>query len=242
VKYNSFAIDTAAKISAKNLQYDARPESNAFTYDPHVRTLAIDPETLFVLEMLHGGVRPFPFQTMNFGRGTSQAIHNDLIHYSTYPQGMLAATWVALEDIRSDAGPLEFYPGSHKLGMQYYEELGVRTDGTDDERYTDYESKLAAYIKKKRLVKRLAPDMKKGQVFIWAAGLLHGGSKILNSSSTRLSQVNHYYFEGMQHTWIPRMSNLAEGLVRMRSPMQSVNNPDQYNVYRNAWMQGQPPA
>ena len=239
--YNSFALDAAANLTSKCLDTNSVREVNAFTYDPHVRMLAIDPETLYVLEALHGGVKPYPFQTLNFPRGTTQAIHNDLIHFSTHPQGMMAAAWIALEDIKSDSGPLEFYPGSHKLGMQYYEELGVQADGTDEERYADYEKQLAAYIVKKGLVKKTAPEMKKGQILMWAAALLHGGSAITNASSTRLSQVNHYYFEGVKHAWVPRMSRLDKGVVRMRGPSFSTN-PKKYTVYRKAWMRGVGPS
>jgi ectoine hydroxylase-related dioxygenase (phytanoyl-CoA dioxygenase family) len=216
-KYNSDDLDAAAELTARS---KAR-EVNAYAHDASVRALATDPETLFVLKSLHGGVKPFPFQTLNFPRGTKQKIHNDLIHFSTYPQGMMAAAWVALEDIKPDSGPLHFYPGSHKLGMQYYDELGVRRDGSDEVRYADYEVKLAEYIKDHQLELRIAPEMKKGQVLMWTAALLHGGSEVLNASRTRLSQVNHYYFEGTEHAWVPRLSTLEEGRVQMRAPKYS---------------------
>ena len=43
----------------------------------------------------------------------------------------------------------------------------------------------------------LAPrQLEPGQALIWAANLFHGGSPIVDTTRTRLSQVTHYYFEG----------------------------------------------
>ena len=42
-------------------------------------------------------------------------------------------------------------------------------------------------------------DYKKGDLLIWHANLLHGGSKIKNQLLTRWSQVSHYYFYGCKY-------------------------------------------
>jgi hypothetical protein len=36
--------------------------------------------------------------------------------------------------------------------------------------------------------------IRRGQAFIWAANLFHGGSPQIDPARTRLSQVTHYYF------------------------------------------------
>jgi hypothetical protein len=41
--------------------------------------------------------------------------------------------------------------------------------------------------------------IKKGQAFIWAANLVHGGSPQNDRSRTRMSQVSHYFFEGCRY-------------------------------------------
>ena len=54
-------------------------------------------------------------QTIASHKGSQQAAHSDSIHMTTYPLGYLAAAWIAFEDIGTDSGPLEVYPGSHRL-------------------------------------------------------------------------------------------------------------------------------
>ena len=55
-----------------------------------------------------------------------------------------------------------------------------------------------------------ANNVKRGQTFLWAAGLVHSGSEIKDKSATRMSQVTHYFFEGAQYYWEPRLSNCQE--------------------------------
>ena len=62
------------------------------------------------LEYLHGGRRLFPYQTLNFPKGTQQPLHSDLVHFDTSPRTLMTAAWVALEDMNPDNGPLQFVP------------------------------------------------------------------------------------------------------------------------------------
>ena len=57
--------------------------------------------------------------------------------------------------------------------------------------------------------------IRKGQAFIWAANLLHGGSHQRDRSRTRMSQVNHYFFEGCRY-YTPLLQR--GGLTRWRTP------------------------
>jgi len=41
---------------------------------------------------------------------------------------------------------------------------------------------------------------RKGEVLIWHANLLHGGSAVINQCRSRWSQVSHYYFRGCGYT------------------------------------------
>jgi ectoine hydroxylase len=58
--------------------------------------------------------------------------------------------------------------------------------------YKDYEDVIEEIIQKNRLGKKVFLA-KKGDVFIWHANLIHGGSPIKNHSLTRKSMVIHYY-------------------------------------------------
>jgi ectoine hydroxylase len=135
-----------------------------------------------------------PFQTINFLRGSEQRAHSDSIHMTTYPLGYLIAAWVALEDINPDNGPLFYFPGSHKfpflLNNDFNEGETPLTLGKRN--YKDYEAVTEIILQQHPLQKKEF-YAKKGDILIWHANLIHGGSPILNSALTRKSMVIHYY-------------------------------------------------
>jgi ectoine hydroxylase len=135
-----------------------------------------------------------PFQTINFLRGSNQRAHSDSIHMTTYPLGYLIAVWIALEDTNMENGPLFYYPGSHRLpfllNSDFNEGETALTLGKKD--YPDYEDAIEKLIAKNNFEKKIFLA-KKGDVFIWHANLIHGGSPVLNNELTRKSMVIHYY-------------------------------------------------
>jgi len=135
-----------------------------------------------------------PFQNINFYKGSEQKAHSDSIHMTTFPPGYLIAAWIALEDIDHSNGPLFYLPGSHKLPYllnDKYEHGGGKLI-LGSEAYEKYEAHLEKEIKQTAFASKefLA---KKGDVLIWHANLLHGGSAILDEQRTRKSMVIHYY-------------------------------------------------
>jgi len=135
-----------------------------------------------------------PFQTINFLRGSNQRAHSDSIHMTTYPLGYLIAVWIALEDTNMENGPLFYYAGSHRLpfllNTDFNEGETAITLGKKD--YPDYEDAIEKLITKNNFEKIIFLA-KKGDVFIWHANLVHGGSPVLNNALTRKSMVIHYY-------------------------------------------------
>lgn len=135
-----------------------------------------------------------PFQTINFLQGSQQRAHSDSIHMTTYPLGYLIAAWIALEDVSTDNGPLFYYPGSHKLpyllNSGFNEGETFLTLGKKD--YTDYEDVLEDMVAQNNF-ERKEFYARKGDILIWHANLIHGGSSIVNKASTRKSMVVHYY-------------------------------------------------
>jgi ectoine hydroxylase len=134
------------------------------------------------------------FQTINFIEGSQQRAHSDSIHMTTYPLGYLIAAWIALEDVHHENGPLFYYPGSHKLpyllNQDFNEGETVLTLGK--KRYNDYEDVLEDIVH----ANGYRPQefhAKKGDVLIWHANLVHGGTPIINRNATRKSMVVHYY-------------------------------------------------
>jgi hypothetical protein len=139
-----------------------------------------------------------PFQTINFIYGSEQKPHSDSIHMTTEPLGYLIAVWIALEDIQPNSGELVYYPGSHKLNYVMSEdyETGNNSLLIGEHNYNNYEAKIEQVIQQHQLKPHYF-HAKKGDILIWHANLLHGGSAIKNPSLTRKSMVAHYYAEGV---------------------------------------------
>jgi len=155
------------------------------------------PEILRLLTFLLG--KPLiPFQSLGFTLGSEQRVHSDSIHMSTAPPGFMIATWIALEDCTPENGPLVYYPGSHHL--PYVTTADYDSGNTaltiGDQSNRRYEDKIASLIQEKGLV--AAPFLgKRGDVLVWHANLLHGGSPITRPGATRRSMVCHYFAEGV---------------------------------------------
>merc|ERR1711966_59576 len=156
--------------------------------NPVAAAIALDDEILSVLTALHHGKKAFPFQTLNFHNGTQQPAHSDIVHFDSYPERkLMAAAWVALEDVHDDSGPLLFWPGTHSESLWDCDSLGIREQvgqAPSAGSYNLYEEAL-----RKALEKRGKPPLhaiiKKGEVFMWAASLVHGGSEINKPGLTR---------------------------------------------------------
>jgi ectoine hydroxylase-related dioxygenase (phytanoyl-CoA dioxygenase family) len=181
----------------------------AWRLHPNVKTLALWPGILALLEDLYGR-KPLPFQTLNFPLGTEQSAHSDRMFFDSMPSGYMCGVWVALEDIDMDNGPLVYYPGSHKLPQYTLEDAGLQGSeyGEKFERY------LADVIEREGLEPSYG-TMRKGQALIWAANLFHGGAPQRDKTRTRHSQVTHYYFEGCRY-WTPMLSD--ESHTHWRDP------------------------
>lgn len=154
-----------------------------------VRDLADLATIKSLLRFLYGR-EPFAFQTLNFARGTEQDEHRDDIHFDSLPAGFMCGAWVALEAVGPGQGPVTYRPGSH---------LFRHGEGVLDPEPVAFTADV-------------------GDVLLWSAGLLHGGAPIVDSNSTRWSQVTHYFFEGC--VWYtPMHSDLDHGLLQLRQPM-----------------------
>lgn len=152
-----------------------------------IENIAAHASVIKLLSCLYGR-RAFPFQTLNLAYGTEQKAFADAYHFNTRPQGFICSVWVALEDVDENAGPLFYYPESHRRPYTDRRDLeGART-------YADYERHVAAIVAAREFKQQQA-YLQKGQAVILAANLLHGGSPRLNSALTRCTQVTHYFFE-----------------------------------------------
>lgn len=189
-----------------------------------ILSIATNELILDVLRVLYGR-EPIPFQTLNFIRGTEQKTHSDVIHFSSLPTGFMCGVWTALEDVTVTQGPLHYYPGSHILPEFDYHDLGLMEElvypenpylgepNWDNprtvEKYKYYEE-IVERLMLEHGFHRTALELKRGQSLIWASNLFHGGNPILESATTRKSQVTHFHFEGTI-PWTPMFSNATLG-------------------------------
>lgn len=180
---------------------------------PSVQRVATWPRVTEVLRELYGR-QPKPFQTLNFCKATEQGAHSDTIHFNSLPPGWMCGVWVALEDIHPDSGPLFVVAGSHTLPELTFRDAGVTEPPWEDHTayhqrfYGEYEQFIAAQIAARGLARHVLTP-RAGEAIVWAANLLHGGSRRADASRSRHSQVTHYYFEGVQ-PWTPMFSRPAQ--------------------------------
>jgi Phytanoyl-CoA dioxygenase (PhyH) len=142
---------------------------------------------------------PRVLQTILSHKGSQQGTHSDSIHMTTYPLGYLTAAWVAFEDIHPGSGPLVYYPGSHRLPYVFSKDVGITESDFKREGYGPYHSKYEPRIAELIAEHNIQPryfHAKKGDVLIWHANLLHGGSPRQDLAHSRRAAVIHFFVKG----------------------------------------------
>lgn len=174
-----------APDDAKQLPYKL---NDLFLESEEVRNLILNSELCEILQTLLGG-EPMVCNSLSFERGSQQFLHFDTFYMPPLVPNKMLATWIAVENCSLDAGPLTYYPGSHKI--EPYRFSHGRLHAVAEEM-----SLWQAYIQQELEKHNLKPQTfaaKSGDVFIWHAQLLHGGSEIKDMSLTRKSLVTHYF-------------------------------------------------
>ena len=216
---NNLSKSKDVKLNPKIYHYNKSPRIiEGWKKSKTIKELALNKKILKLLNFLYRK-KPIPINTINFIKGSDQPLHSDYIHFSSSPHKYLTAAWVALEDTNCNNGPLMVVPRSHKLDIIDYSFFNIPTPRSMNELskyYKVYEKYIMQLVKEKKLtIKPIL--MKKGQALIWAANLLHGGTKIVNKNSTRYSQVTHYHFEDCNFYYNPGFSNPLKGEFAYRN-------------------------
>jgi hypothetical protein len=210
------------KKNSKIYSYNDSPRIvESWKVSESCRKLSKHPTVYSALTFLYGS-QPRPFSTINFIRSTNQPLHSDYVHFGTFPELRLAGTWIALEDINPDSGPLSIVPKSHRLPIfDYQADLGLQIPKSMSDLKGNYEL-YEAWI-----VERLAelglntytPTLRKGDCIVWAANLVHGSPRCIDSSLSRKSQVTHWDFMDVEFHYNPNFSNRAENKLVRREPV-----------------------
>jgi phytanoyl-CoA hydroxylase len=162
--------------------------NDLYLVNPDVREIVLDPQLVAVLRDLIDG-DPAVCNSLNFEFGSEQDYHFDTYYMPGPCKDGLVVTSICLEDVHPDAGPLTYFPGSHRIPPYRFSHGGIHALPEEMEAATEYA--------RRELESRSLTEQeflgKKGDVFIWHEQLYHGGRPINDFSRTRRSLVTHYW-------------------------------------------------
>lgn len=153
--------------------------------------LYLDPTLFRVVEMIFGEPA-IAFQSLYFEYGSEQGLHRDPMFVFTDPTSHLLASWVALEDVTVDNGPLAYVPGSHRLPWFEFTPGSVVCGHKVPETKLIEFAMMIQEAMRERSLEVQQFTCPRGTAFIWHGGLLHGGTPIEDPTRTRKSFVTHY--------------------------------------------------
>jgi hypothetical protein len=171
---------------------------NAHVVVPEIRNIINSKRVQRIVQTLLG-VDPLLFQSLVFPKSREQPEHSDLIYMTTYPQGYMCAVWIAFEDVHPDSGPLMYYPYSHRSKYVSAHDAGIQPGEFAQKLYGVIQEKLEPKIMqvvREHGYQREIFLPKKGDVFIWHANLIHGGSERKDVKHSRRSMVGHFVGNG----------------------------------------------
>jgi hypothetical protein len=139
---------------------------------------------------------PTPTQSLTFWTGSEQATHIDYPYVKAQRRlPFMAASWVALEDVHIDAGPIEYFPGAHAPDAVGFFDWGQGNIVVDPKTRLRSATEFANFIDRRLAERRIEPVVylpKKGDVLLWHCNMPHRGSAIRDANLTRKSYVTHY--------------------------------------------------
>jgi hypothetical protein len=184
-----------------------------YFFSARCRDLLFDPAIERFLKVVFEA-DPILTQSLSFEHGSEQLMHQDTAFVIMNTPLRFAASWIALEDIRSGSGELMYYPGSHRwddfLFSGRFKHWDRERDG--DQQLVDWQRWMDREAEKRGVARELF-HAKKGDVLIWHGGLAHGGAPIRDSSLTRRSLVGHYCASGtrpLYHYYKPGQRTIYE--------------------------------
>jgi phytanoyl-CoA hydroxylase len=138
---------------------------------------------------------PSILQSLFFIRGSEQPVHMDYPYVCVQEHiAYLAASWVALEDVHEDSGPLAYYCGSQMTEKLPFFDFGMGNivyDENASQHPDDFSYHLYDEIKRLNIPSRVFLP-RKGDMLIWHGHLAHEGTEIKDRGRTRKSLVTHY--------------------------------------------------
>ena len=175
-----------ADISQKTKPYKL---NDLFLADEVTRSLSLSRKLSSLLSCITGSIVA-QCNSLNFEYGSQQPYHFDTFYMPPPPGSQLIVSSLCIEDVTEEAGPLSYWPQSHKV-TPWLNSQGTTHCFTSD----DHKSAVKHFSEIARCEK-LSPQTflgKAGDLFIWHQQLFHGGLPIKDKSKTRKSLVSHYH-------------------------------------------------
>ena len=131
------------------------------------------------------GEKPKIVQSMYFEGNSATWEHQDSYYLDSEKIGEMTAAWLALEEIKADAGRFFICPESHKIdhGRQ-----NINNNIADN--HDKYIKEIVAIIKSKKMIIK-APYMNVGDVLLWNSWTIHGSIDSQNKDFSRSSITLH---------------------------------------------------
>lgn len=222
-------MDTGQRMRLRDVSTNARKShrfkvNDLYLEQASVRHLALNERLVPLLQRLLDE-RPALCNSLSLEYGTEQPDHIDSLYMTPNTPAHLVAVWVALEDCSPESGLLRYRPGSHRIEPYVFSDGGRHCVPKE---MGDWGSYMQARLRDRQLCCELF-QANKGDVFIWNAQLLHGGSPITERERTRRSIVFHYFSESDCRAMGSRLMP-ANGGFRIKRPPQPIPGSI------NAWM------
>jgi hypothetical protein len=164
---------------------------NLYRLSEELRDVALEAGLASTLEGLLGE-QAVLCDSVNLQRGSARTIHIDSLYTPPRMPHAQVAAWIALEDVHPDAGPLVYFPGSHRIPLYRFNDGTHRAAPEEEADWFDY---IDVQIRLRRLKERRLLA-RKGDVLIRHGDLVHGSSPIRDASRTLRSMTCQYFGEG----------------------------------------------
>ncbi len=129
--------------------------------------------------------KPKIVQSMYFEGNSATWEHQDSYYLDSEKIGEMTAAWLALEEIKADAGRFFICPKSHKIE---HERQNINNNIADN--HEKYIQEIVS-IMKTRNMKIKAPYMGAGDVLLWNSWTIHGSIDSQNKNFSRSSITIH---------------------------------------------------
>lgn len=182
------------EFSADDLESDGVKFNSIQTISYAAAKLSLTRELAQFLRVVFDDA-PCATQSLTFYKGSQQPIHIDYPYVRTQTKlAHLVASWIPLEDINPDSGPLAYYPGSHRVEISDFFDWGGGSILLEPDSVKD-PNQFAEFLYARMREMKVEPKVflpRKGDALIWHGNLAHEGSAIRDHALTRRSYVTHY--------------------------------------------------